>query len=74
MDIFDDPCTEIVAVARALDIDVTAEGVENRDELALLMQCGCHRAQGYLFARPLPREALDDYLSSIFAGPSRAAS
>ena len=55
----------IVSLAHALGVDVTAEGVENRDELALLMQSGCNRAQGYLFARPLPREALTDYLRSI---------
>jgi predicted signal transduction protein with EAL and GGDEF domain len=56
----------IVALAHALDVDVTAEGVEDRDELAIVMECGCNRAQGYLFARPLPREALDSYLRSLY--------
>ena len=56
----------IVSLAHALGIDVTAEGVEDRDELSLVVQCGCDRAQGYLFSRPLPREALIHYLSSIY--------
>jgi len=56
----------IVALAHALGVDVTAEGVETGTELALVMQCGCNRAQGFLFSRPLPREALNDYLTSLF--------
>ncbi len=46
----------IVAMAGALGLSVTAEGVETerqRDELRLL---GCRYAQGYLFARPLPAD------------------
>jgi diguanylate cyclase (GGDEF)-like protein len=57
----------IVALARALGVDVTAEGIETREELALVMECGCTRAQGYLFARPLPQGALKDYLASQYA-------
>jgi EAL domain-containing protein (putative c-di-GMP-specific phosphodiesterase class I) len=55
----------IVEIARALGIDVTAEGIETREELSLVMQCGCTRGQGYLFARPLPREALTDYIQAM---------
>jgi EAL domain-containing protein (putative c-di-GMP-specific phosphodiesterase class I) len=67
----------IVALARALGVDVTAEGIETREELSLVMECGCTRAQGYLFARPLPRAALRDYLASQYpsarSGPAAAA-
>ena len=46
----------IGAVSRALDIGVTAEGVETDSVLALLRRAGMRRFQGYLFHRPEPAE------------------
>jgi diguanylate cyclase (GGDEF)-like protein/PAS domain S-box-containing protein len=43
----------IVSLARSLNIDVIAEGVETPEQLAQLRQLGCGYAQGYLFAKPL---------------------
>lgn len=42
----------IVDLARELELDVVAEGVELPSQLEFLDQIGCHIAQGYLFARP----------------------
>lgn len=39
--------------AFAMNLAVTAEGVERREEAALLSRLGCREFQGYLFARPL---------------------
>jgi EAL domain-containing protein (putative c-di-GMP-specific phosphodiesterase class I) len=44
----------VVNMAHALDITVTAEGVETEEQLAGLRRLGCDRAQGFLFARPMP--------------------
>ncbi|RZS79476.1 diguanylate cyclase (GGDEF)-like protein [Motilibacter rhizosphaerae] len=44
--------TAITAMADALGIPVTAEGVETPEQLALLRELGCRYGQGYLFARP----------------------
>jgi diguanylate cyclase (GGDEF)-like protein/PAS domain S-box-containing protein len=44
----------IVAIARALDIDVIAEGVETLHQLHQLQRLGCDAAQGYLLGRPRP--------------------
>ena len=44
----------IIAMARKLGIEVTAEGVENEEQMALLKQAGCHLVQGYYFGSPLP--------------------
>lgn len=49
----------IVAMADALGIQVTAEGVETADQLAGLKGLGCQRVQGYIFARPMSAGALD---------------
>jgi diguanylate cyclase (GGDEF)-like protein/PAS domain S-box-containing protein len=49
----------IVAMAGALDLAVTAEGVETAQQLAHLKRLGCPRGQGYYFARPLSADHID---------------
>lgn len=44
----------IVTLARGLDMSVTAEGVETREEFERLKALGINFAQGYLFGRPHP--------------------
>ena len=43
----------IVALARALQLQVVAEGVETQQQADLLSGLGCDELQGYLFAKPL---------------------
>jgi diguanylate cyclase (GGDEF)-like protein len=52
----------IIAIGRALNLKVVAEGVETADQLALLRELGCDAIQGYLVARPMPAEAFGRYL------------
>jgi diguanylate cyclase (GGDEF)-like protein/PAS domain S-box-containing protein len=44
----------VAALARALDLSVTGEGVETHAQHRFLQALGCEQAQGYLYARPLP--------------------
>jgi EAL domain-containing protein (putative c-di-GMP-specific phosphodiesterase class I) len=44
----------ILALGRALDMDIVAEGVETEAQRALLVSMGCAHGQGYLFGRPQP--------------------
>lgn len=46
--------TAIHALAGALGKITVAEGVETRDELAVLTDIGCDRVQGFLTGRPVP--------------------
>jgi len=52
----------IIAMANALHLNIIAEGVETKEQLALLRDQGCREAQGYLIARPLPPAALEQWL------------
>ncbi|ABI57408.1 putative bifunctional diguanylate cyclase/phosphodiesterase [Alkalilimnicola ehrlichii MLHE-1] len=52
----------ILAMARALGIDVVAEGVETNAQRVWLEREGVQGLQGYYFSRPLPREAVQDWV------------
>lgn len=43
----------IIAIGRALHINVVAVGVENEEQKTLLQRQGCPQMQGYLFSRPM---------------------
>ena len=49
----------IVAMAHALNLSVTAEGVETKEQLSSLTSLGCERVQGYYLARPMPSAAIN---------------
>ena len=46
--------TTIIGLGRALDIMITAEGIETNEQLLLIQAAGCHFGQGYLFGKPMP--------------------
>ncbi len=49
--------TTITSMARHMNLKVTAEGVENAEQLAFLKERRCEEAQGYYFTRPIPGDA-----------------
>ena len=49
----------VAGLGRSLRIGTVAEGVETEDQLLLVRAAGCTHAQGYLFGRPCPVEALN---------------
>lgn len=49
----------IVTLAQKLDVDVTAEGLETKEQLARLRQLKCEYGQGYFFSRPVDSEAAE---------------
>ncbi|PYQ52046.1 MAG: hypothetical protein DMF59_06080 [Acidobacteria bacterium] len=58
----------VIAMAKAMNIRVIAEGVETDEQLNFLRENGCYEFQGYLLSRPLPAEALADMLQGPSAG------
>lgn len=51
----------IVALARSLQLEVIAEGVENESEEEFLRSLGCDIVQGYLHAKPMTVEDFDKW-------------
>ncbi|TXD54713.1 EAL domain-containing protein [Ralstonia sp. TCR112] len=62
----------IVAMARALGMTVTAEGVEDADQVEFLAKAGCQEIQGYYIGKPVTAEGFDRllraHLSVVDAG------
>ncbi|MBC7703257.1 MAG: EAL domain-containing protein, partial [Rhodoferax sp.] len=51
-----------IRVARSLGMGTVAEGIETREQAALLQELGCHKGQGYFFCKPLPPAELLQWL------------
>jgi len=57
-------CEAIIVMAHKLGLKVIAEGVETEQQRDLLSRAGCDYAQGYLYARPMPPEAFEQWLTA----------
>jgi diguanylate cyclase (GGDEF)-like protein len=53
---------EILRMATSLGLETLAEGIEHDEQLDHLRQLGCSLGQGFLFARPLEPEAVEELL------------
>ena len=65
--------TAIVAMARSLNLRVTAEGVETEEQAAFLRSLTCDQAQGFHFGRPMPAAEFAARLSAPAGQSLRAA-
>lgn len=52
-----------IDLGNSLKMDVICEGIEDVSQEALLLKYGCRYGQGYLYAKPMPREEFEDFLS-----------
>ncbi len=59
----------IVAMAHALKMSITAEGVETPEQLRILTELDCDEIQGYVIARPLPALDFQAFLRAAVGGP-----
>ncbi|HDT5731175.1 EAL domain-containing protein [Enterobacter roggenkampii] len=55
----------IMSIARTMEMNVVAEGIETEEQQAVLTRLGCDYLQGYLFSRPLPAEQVPWLLLQI---------
>jgi len=59
----------IIAMSEALELEVTAEGVETKQQLDLLKELSCQRAQGFFLSRPMPAADLTRLLRDGYLWP-----
>lgn len=53
-------------LCRLMNLASTAEGIESRSELAALRELGCQSAQGYLFSRPVAKQAVASIIEADY--------
>lgn len=68
--VMEDPCDQkiiqtIINLARILDLNVIAEGVETSDQETFLTASNCDKAQGYLYSKPVPVAMAEQLLQNI---------
>ena len=59
--------TAIINMAKALNLDVLAEGVENVEQLDFLRAQQCYEIQGFYFSKPVAVERIAEQLQCNFA-------
>ena len=62
----------LIRLAHDLGAKVTAEGVEGVEQALCLMSLGCDMAQGYFFAKPMPKERFVETMQARARGASMA--
>ncbi|MEO5725140.1 MAG: EAL domain-containing protein [Ilumatobacteraceae bacterium] len=55
----------IVAMGRSLGLDIVAEGVETVQQLQVLSDLGCKKAQGFLISHPVPADAMRSTVAAL---------
>lgn len=58
-------CHAMIAMAHKLGLRVVAEGIETRQQRALLESAGCDYGQGYLFSKPVPVDDFEELLANV---------
>jgi len=56
-----------ITVARSLNMDVTAEGVETEDQAALVRSAGCDQMQGWLYYKAMTAQEITERLNQTKA-------
>jgi diguanylate cyclase (GGDEF)-like protein len=59
----------MITLARSLRLEVTAEGVETKEQMHHLAALGCHEMQGFLLSRPISEEQLTELMDQPEAYP-----
>jgi diguanylate cyclase (GGDEF)-like protein len=61
----------VISLGVSLGMSVVAEGVETEEQRQQLLRMGCTLAQGFLLARPMPEDAVLDWLIALDRGDDR---
>ena len=53
----------VILIAKSMNLEVIAEGVETQEQQNFLLTHGCNLTQGYLYSKPLPKKEFDKYIN-----------
>lgn len=62
----------IVSLAKTLNLNTVAEGVENEAQAAVLSDLGCDYGQGWLYAKAMPEAELEAFINKRHPAPAIA--
>jgi EAL domain-containing protein (putative c-di-GMP-specific phosphodiesterase class I) len=54
----------VIILAKTLNMDIIAEGIETVEQFEYLKNLGCQCGQGYLFAKPLDSSAAEAFITN----------
>jgi diguanylate cyclase (GGDEF)-like protein len=63
----------VLGLANGFNLETTAEGIENNEQLASLAADGCLEGQGYLFSKAVPANEVANVLASLKSKPRAVA-
>ena len=63
----------VIGIARSLNLDLIAEGVETKEQLDFLYREGCHLIQGFYFSRPLNTDMALEYMKEHYNVPTQGS-
>ena len=49
----------VIGLGKSLNLHIVSEGVETKEQVDFLVECGCHQAQGFYFSRPIPQNEFE---------------
>ena len=55
----------MISMMTDLNINIIAEGIETLEQADFMLECGCYRAQGFLYYRPMPIPEFEKLLQLI---------
>ncbi|MEM9136444.1 MAG: EAL domain-containing protein, partial [Cyanobacteria bacterium P01_F01_bin.42] len=64
----------VISLARGLELDIVAEGVEKAEQIDILQALDCNIVQGYYFSRPLSTEQMTEMLQKSWASGKQKSS
>lgn len=59
--------TAIIDMARAMNVETLAEGVETKQQLDFLLDQGCNKIQGFFYSRPVSAEEFESFFTKSFS-------
>ena len=63
----------VIGIAKSLNLDLIAEGVESEEQLEFLKDEGCRLIQGFYFSKPLSADKAQEYLQQHYLPEAKSA-